>query len=244
MRLCLTGFLCLFIFAFSPTAVLASVKVPILMYHFIANNPNPSDKARDTLSVSPDRFEQQMEYLSKNGYTPIDLNRLFGIFSGQSLAPSKPVVLTFDDGYQDFYTIVYPILRKYNFTAVSFIPTGLIGGGYYMSWPQIKEIHNSGLVDFEAHAVTHANLLKLNSERIKQELVDSKNALQSQLSKPINFIAYPYGASNDLVRRLAQEVGFVGGLGTWYGKASVNSTNMPRIRITGGMSLSDFAKRL
>lgn len=229
--------------ALTPVAYAAN-SVPILMYHYVANNPNPKDTARDTLSVSPDKFEAQMEYLSQNGYTPITLDTLYGIFNKQTTAPSKPVVLTFDDGYQDFYTIAFPILQKYNFHAVSFIITSHVGGGYYMNWDQIKEIHRTGLVTFEAHTVNHLSLTSLNSKNLIKELSESKRILQEQTGYPVNFISYPYGNSNESVRQAASKSGFVGGVGVWYGKVANPSFNMPRFRITGRMSLKDFAQRL
>ena len=222
----------------------AKINVPILTYHYIAYNPNPKDKARDALSVPPDKFDLQMDYLSKNGYTPITLDTLYGIYSGQVSIPSKPVVLTFDDGYIDFYTIAYPILRKYNFHAVAFIPTGLVGGSYYMNWGQIKEIQSQGLVTFEAHSVTHPNLASLSYAATLKQMLDSKNVLQSQTGYPVNFIAYPYGASNLSVQTGAKSAGFVGGVGTWFGKTSSGSMNMPRIKVSGFWSLKEFAARL
>ncbi len=223
---------------FTPTTQASGSGVPILMYHYIASNPNPKDRARDSLSVSPEKFEAQMQYLSQNGYTPISLDTLYGIFTGQASVPGKPVVLTFDDGYIDFYTNAYPILRRFNFHAVSFIPTGLMGGSYYMNWSQIKEIASSGLVTFEGHTVSHAYLPSLN------QLIDSKNAIQANTGYPVNFVAYPGGASNSFVQANAAKAGYAGGLGTWYGKARGPSMNMPRIKVSGFWSLKEFASRL
>ncbi len=241
-------FICLIvlcgIFISSRTEAAGNINVPILMYHYIGNNPNPKDLARNTLSVSPDKFEAQMDYLAKNGYTPISLDTLYGIFNKQTTAPSKPIVLTFDDAYQDFATTAFPILKKFNFQAISFVPTGLVGGSYYMNWNQIKEIAQTGLITFEAHTVTHATLTSLSLPNVLKQLQDSKNVLQSQTGYPVNFIAYPNGATNASVQSDAQKVGFVGGLGTWSGRASGRSFNMPRIRITGQMSLKDFTSRL
>ncbi|MBI2018813.1 polysaccharide deacetylase family protein [Candidatus Daviesbacteria bacterium] len=245
MRTILAIFLSLiFLFIIPATALAVNIKVPILTYHYIANNPNSKDRQRDALSVPPDKFEAQMDYLAKNGYTPITLDTLYGIYNGQAGAPEKAVVLTFDDGYIDFYTTAFPILRRFNFHAVSFIPTGLIGGSYYMNWNQIKEIQSSGLVTFEGHSVSHANLASLSYAAVLKQLVDSKNVLQSQTGYPVNFIAYPYGVSNKTVWAQAQKAGYVGGLGTWYGKASGPSINMPRIKVSGFWSLKEFASRL
>lgn len=246
MRTLLAGILtAIFLLIFTPkTSLAANLNVPILMYHYIGNNPNPKDTARNTLSVSPDKFEAEMDYLSKNSYTPISLDTLYGIFNGQASVRGKPIVLTFDDGYIDFYTTAYPILRRFNFQAVEFIPTGLIGGGYYMNWNQIKEIQSSGLVTFEAHTVTHANLVSLSFANALKQMTDSKNVLQAQTGYPVNFIAYPYGATNGSVQAAAQKAGFVGGLGTRYGKAIGPSMNMPRVRVSGYWNIKEFASRL
>ena len=222
----------------------ASLRVPILTYHYIASNPNPKDRARNSLSVSPDKFEAQMQYLAQNGYTPITLDTLYGIFDEQTFAPAKPIVLTFDDGYEDFYTNAFPILRRFNFHAVSFIPTGLIGGSYYMNWNQIKEIASSGLVTFEGHSVTHANLPSLSFAAALKQLVDSKNVLQANTGYPVNFVAYPYGSTDGTIQSAARQAGYIGGVGTWYGKAWGPSMNMPRIKISGFWSIKEFAARL
>lgn len=243
----LLGFLLFFIpLVISPSRVHASsLRVPILMYHYIANNPNPSDRVRDLLSVSPDKFEAQMSYLAQNGYTPITLDTLYGIFNKQTTAPAKPIVLTFDDGYIDFYTNAFPILRRFNFHAVSFIPTGLIGGGYYMNWNQIKEIAATGLVTFESHTVSHANLPSIKSAAtVLKELVDSKNVLQANTGYPVNFVAYPNGTSNGSIQDTVRKAGYVGGLSTWYGKAGSPSLNLPRVRVSGFWNLKEFASRL
>jgi len=188
-------------------------------------------------------FEAQMNYLSQNGYTPISLDTMYGVYNNQA-SVSKPIVLTFDDGYIDFYTTAYPILRRFNFHAVSFIPTGLVGGGYYMNWDQIKEIAFSGLVTFEAHSVNHVNLPSYGYARVLQELKDSKNILQLQTGYPVNFIAYPGGASNGNVWWAAKQAGLVGGVGTWYGKAYGPGMNMPRIKVSGFWNINEFAARL
>lgn len=246
MRTILAVFLAfIFLLIMVPENTMAvNIKVPILTYHFIGNNPNPKDKARDSLSVSPDKFEAQMDYLAQNGYTPITLDTLYGIYNGQTTAPQRAVILTFDDGYIDFYFNAFPILRRFNFHAVSFIPTGLIGGSYYMNWDQIKEIQSSGLITFEAHSVNHVNLAGQSYSKVLKELQDSKKTLQSQTDYPVNFIAYPYGISNALVYSALRKAGYVGGVGTWYGKVSGPSINMPRIKVSGFWSIKEFASRL
>ncbi len=210
------------------TFALASQRVPIITYHYIRDYNNAQDPIGIRLSVSPAIFDKQMNYLTSHGYTPITLDMLYGIWNGQAQSPTKPVVLTFDDGYIDFYANAYPILKKYNFHAVSFVVTGFVGKPAYLSWSNIKEMQSSSLISFEAHTVTHAYLPRLSYANMLNELLQSKTTLQSQTGVVINFIAYPYGASNGTVQNAAAKAGFVGGLGTWGGYASYKSMNMPR----------------
>lgn len=221
------------------------VRVPILTYHYIGNNPNPEDKTRDALQVTPDRFEEQMNYLSTNGYTPISLDTLHAALKGGSLPP-KPVVLTFDDGYIDFYFNAFLILKKYNFVAISFIPTGLVGKGYYMSWDQIKEIDSTNLIAFEAHSVNHINLVSIPNDQLNYQIGESKKVLEQQLGKSVNFFAYPYGLSDETTWKAVENAGFLGGVGTWYGNIISEGVvfDMPRIKISGNMDISTFASRL
>jgi peptidoglycan/xylan/chitin deacetylase (PgdA/CDA1 family) len=226
--------------------VRATAKVPVLMYHYIGNNPNPSDKERTRLSVPPDKFTQQMDYLSKNGYNPITLYQLTASLRGQVQLPPKPVILTFDDGYVDLYYNAFPILKTYGFHAIAFIPTGLIDKypGFHLTWSQIQDMNNSGLIEFEAHSVNHISLTNLNPGRLEQELANSKKALGEETGRNVQYLAYPNGKTNALVEAEARKLGYIAGFGTRYGKVGGLSMNMPRERITGSMSLQSFATRL
>ncbi|HWY78919.1 MAG TPA: polysaccharide deacetylase family protein [Candidatus Sulfotelmatobacter sp.] len=232
-------FLTLFVFSICYVTILTKVEasrgIPILTYHYIRDYNYPKDTLGISLSVSPTTFDQQMNYLSSHGYTPITLDTLYGIFKGKAARPAKPIVLTFDDGYIDFYANAYPILKKYNFHAVSFVVTGFVGQSAYLSWNNIHEMQSSGLISFEAHTITHAYLPNLSYANMLKELQQSKATLQAQNGTVINFIAYPYGASNWNVQKAAQTAGFVGGLGTWGGYASYPSMNMPRIAIRNSL---------
>lgn len=217
----------------------AAVSVPVLTYHYIGGNPNPADTQRDALSVLPDRFDAQMQQLVDLGYTPISLAQLPASLAGNG--PPKPVLLTFDDGYIDFYYNAYPILKKYNFHAVSFIPTGLISNkNYYMTWDQVKEIQRSGLVDFEDHTVNHVSLSSMSQAQLEAELRNSKAVIEAQTGVTVIYIAYPYGTSNARVQQAAQKAGFVGGFGTWYGRAGGVSMNMPRIKVSNSTNFRNI----
>lgn len=218
------------------------VTVPILTYHYIGNNPNPEDKLRYSLSVTPDNFDSQMQYLSQNGYTTITLDTLYASLKGDFPLPPKPIILTFDDGYMDFYLNAYPILKKYNLSATSFIPAGLINQGYYLNWDQIKEMDKSGLIKFEAHTIYHSDLTALDDNQIKYELLESKKILETNLGKPVNFMAYPYGVSDARVWQKTKEAGYLGSVGTWYGNIVSEGViyDMPRIKIDGLYTFETF----
>ncbi len=220
-----------------------TLRVPVLMYHYIGLNPNPSDKARDSLSVSPEKFEEQLKYLKDNGYHTTSLDTLYAALTRNASLPDKTVILTFDDGYIDFYVNAYPILKKYGFSATIFIPTGLIGQPAYLSWSQIKEMYSSGLINYGAHSVNHYHLPSLSSEKVLEEITQSKETLSNNLGIPINFLAYPYGSVDLNVIDQTKKAGFIGAVGTWPDKTQSEGTvyNMPRLRIGGGISLENFA---
>lgn len=232
------------LFSFVPSVHASRIAVPIVMYHYIRDYHSATDTVGNQLSVSPSNFDAQMAYLSSHGYTPISLDTLYGIFNNQVAAPAKPIVLTFDDGYIDFFANAYPILKKYGFHATSFVITGFVGKPAYLSWENIKAMQSSGLINFESHTVNHVYLPSLSYTSALKELEDSKTTLEAETGYPVHFIAYPSGGSNSLVWNAATKAGYIGGLGTWRGKASYPSINMPRVRINGNDSLLTFIQKL
>jgi peptidoglycan/xylan/chitin deacetylase (PgdA/CDA1 family) len=228
-----------------PTNSGRSVKVPIIYYHYIGKNPNPADKLRDNLSVDPDLFEQQMAYIASSGFNTINFNTLYTALKGGGALPPKPIIITFDDGYIDFYVNAFPILRKYNLHVTQFIPTSLVDTGYYLHWDQIKEMDATGLVSFEAHSLTHANLVSLSDAELKRQVTDSKHRLETELGKLVNTMAYPYGVSDTRVWQAAKTAGYIGAAGTWGSstESEGNIYDMPRYKIPGGLSLEGFKKR-
>lgn len=207
-------------------------KVPILLYHYISLNPNKDDVTRSGLSTRPAIFDQQLQLLRAQGFTTITFDDLAAVFDGKGGLPPKPVILTFDDGYADFYTNAYPILRKYNMKVVVFIPTGLIGGGNYMTWGQIEEIARSGVAVFEAHSVHHYAMTRVSVATLKNELEDSKRVLEQHVHYPVNWFAYPYGAFNTVVVNSLKQAGYIGAVTTLPGIWQYKSRffYMPRYR--------------
>lgn len=200
-----------------------SLNVPVLLYHYVGDNPNPQDHARDTLSVPPQIFGEQLKTLVDNGYTSISLDELADAFEGKATLPPKPVVLTFDDGYLDFYHIAWPIVQSFRMKATVFIPTGLVGGGAYMTWSMIEEISRSSLITIAGHSVSHTSLLSRSNDQLAWELVESKRVLESHIGKPVTWFAYPYGFFDDRVVAELKRAGYRGAVTTLFGASQYKS---------------------
>lgn len=170
----------------TPRIIIKNTKVPVLMYHSI------TDKVwgYNNLHVSPKEFDAQMKYLKDNKYTALDFSEL-----EHASEYKNPILITFDDGYEDNYTEAYPILKKYNIKATIFACSRFIGNKKNLKVNQIKEME--GLVDIQSHTVTHADLTKLNDESLKNELKESKEKLEKITGKKIYAFAYPAGRHNN-----------------------------------------------
>ncbi|MSQ15835.1 MAG: polysaccharide deacetylase family protein [Dehalococcoidia bacterium] len=213
-----------------------AVNVPVLMYHYIRVNPTPNDTLGLSLSVSPEDFEKHAAYLAKKGYNTITPTHLIEGIRGRQELPAKPILLTFDDGYQDFYTAALPILKKYNLKATLFVVTNLVGKPNYVSWPMLHDIVQSGLVSIESHGLDHDNMTAKRSDLLTRQLVASKEVLEQTLGIKVNAFCYPAGRSNSIVEAAVNAAGYQLAFSTRYGRvhepASVFS--LPRLRVDGG----------
>lgn len=218
-------------------------RVPILMYHYVRINPIARDLVGADLSVEPQSFAREMLMLSKAGMHTITFDDLYAALTQGQELPSHPVILTFDDGYEDFYTAAFPVLQALQMKATSFIITGKAGWKGYMTWDQMREIDRSGLVDFESHTVNHVELSKISPSKAEQEMIDSKHMLETELGKPVRYLAYPSGRFNSTVANLAQAVGYEAAVTTQYGSLQSSSglLTLPRVRVPGAESLWSFA---
>ncbi len=235
-----------------PSMALASpqlgyrVHVPILMYHYVRIVTDPRDRAGRDLSVTPLHFAQQMDLLHRQGFHTITLDDLlFAIVDGEQL-PSNPVVLTFDDGYEDFYTTAFPILQRYGLQSTSFIITGKVGWPDYMSWDQLRKLQSTGLVQFESHTVDHLDMGHMSRIRAQYEMLTSKITLEQQLHTRVDYLCYPSGHYDAAVLSLLTIDGYRAGIGTAYGTwHGVNDLDaLTRVRIHGSDTIGSFAARL
>ena len=188
-----------------------------------------------------------MKYLVDHGYHSITPDELYDFLAGRGTLPDRPVLITFDDGYEDNYTNAYPILKKYNLKATIFIVTGFVSKRKgYLTWDQLREMEKHGITA-QSHTVTHAPLPDLPDDRIREELVESKRQAEEELGHPIEFIAYPTGVHDLHIVGIAKEAGYKGGFTVKYGNVdrASNIYALERVPVfrTGATNV-DFVDRL
>ncbi len=231
--------------SFSPTGDFA-VKVPILMYHHIRDSVLPTENSAYFYSVKPQKLEQQLAFLKENNYQVLSLGDLYESLESRSPLPPKSVVITFDDGYRDFYTNAFPIVKKFNFRVVSFFVAGYTRMGDYMNWQMLHELHKSGLVDIESHSISHPLLTRLNNADQRREIFESRKILEDNLGKKVYYFAYPYGDYNQEVVNIVKEAGYRLAFSAFAGTTLHSSRELilPRILISGFDTLETFKTKL
>jgi len=204
----------------SPDGKKATIFVPILMYHYIRDYTDPNDPLGIALSVSPVMFDQQLKSLKQAGYHPISLMNFVNGQYGQN-----PIILTFDDGYDDHYTAALPTLQKYGFTATFFIVGGFIGKGGYMTKAQIDGLKAAGM-EVAGHTITHRNLATSTYTVAYQEISQSIKDL-------VPLFAYPSGKYSNDTLTILTSLRIRAAVTTDLGVATElsNLQTLPRIRI-------------
>lgn len=208
------------------------VQIPILMYHAV-HVMDPSEASNANLIVDPDLFEAQIKALSKAGYYFLTPEEAYKAFTENALPAKKVVWLTFDDGNEDFYTIAYPILKKYKAKATNNVITGFVkkGNAGNLTVKQMKEMMAHGM-SFQSHTVNHPDLSATDKATQKVELTDSIDFLENKLNTKVNTIAYPSGRYNQTTLDLAKKT-YKLGLTTNEGLASAKDRllSLNRVRI-------------
>jgi peptidoglycan/xylan/chitin deacetylase (PgdA/CDA1 family) len=221
-------------------------RVPILEYHYIRVNPNPSDRLGFNLSVTPDDFAAQMDWLAAHGYHPITLADLRAYFEQGRTLPARPVVLSFDDGYLDFYETAFPILQAHHFKSVAYIVPGFLNRPAYMSGDQVAGLDRTGLVEIGSHTMHHVNLASADPAGLAAEVNQSKSVLEALLHHPVLDFCYPAGAFNSDVEDALTAVGYQSATTELPGIEHSWSDRLTwtRVRVGGGENLSDFTAGL
>lgn len=205
--------------------------LPIVMYHSVG----PKVAKGNLLTVSTDTFEKQMSFLKRHRYNVVRLEVVRDYILGKKKVSGRTIALTFDDGYKDNYTYAFPILKKYNFPATVFIIVSEVGRPDRLSWEEIKEMQDSGLITFGSHTFTHPFLDNLKSTQdLKREISGSKIALEEKLGKPVEIFSYPSGRFNAQVIQVVKDAGYQEAVVTNPGKKlpDNNVLALKRLRIS------------
>lgn len=185
--------------------------LPILNFHHIGTAPMNADKISKSFYLGPKKFEDLLKSLMDNGYHAVFASDAVSYLQTMQIPENKIMVITFDDGNEDFYTNAWPILQEYQIKSSMYIMTG-VRGEDWLTEEQIKELDKSGLVEFGSHTVWHPKLTKATSEEIDSELYDSKEFLEKLLNKQINILAYPFGLYNEEIKNKTESAGYISGL--------------------------------
>ena len=191
------------------------LQLPILMYHEIADR----SETDSSLAVSPRNFQAQLAYLHDRGFKTIAASDVPVLLArGPSEIPDRTVVLTFDDGYEDFHSRAIPLLHQHGFTATVFVTVGWVQDsrislagqerpGRMLSWSQVREVAATG-IEVGAHSCLHPQLDQIRESRLRDELYVSKGRLEDKLGHAVPGLAYPFGYSNARVRQVARDAGY------------------------------------
>ena len=230
----------------------------ILMYHMIKK---PIKNAKfNKLRVSPEKFERQIQYLLKKGFKFFTMKELM---ENKNNLPEKCVVLTFDDGYEDNYTNAFPILKKYNVKATIYLVvdrhdrewssnkkvhhnSGELRKEPKLKDKQIKEMLKSKLVEIGSHTITHPNLLKLDMNEKRKEIINSKKMIEERFNINCVSFCYPFGLFDENDVKLAKEAKYTSATTTEKGISPLDEDEflLKRIAVSGKDNIFDFMLKI
>jgi peptidoglycan/xylan/chitin deacetylase (PgdA/CDA1 family) len=190
----------------------ATAVVPVLLYHAVTTTPGD---AIAPFTVTPDEFERQLDAVLEAGLTPVPFGELVAGERAGS-APTRPVVITFDDGYADFAEHALPALAARSLPSTLFVTTGWLEGGTsrepgptdaMLSWSQLPELLECG-VELGAHSHSHPQMDTLTGPALRDQLVRPRDQLEEALGREVDLVAYPHGYNGPRVRRAARAAGY------------------------------------
>ena len=212
--------------------------IPVLMYHKIGD-----DKDNDAV-IREDLFREQMKFLKDNGYNPLTMDQLYEYVVNGAAVPEKPVVLTFDDGYADTYSIVYPLMKEYGFAATVFINPGDVGTR--LTWDQIREMHKNGIT-ISNHGFQHIEMGQLSEAKQIENITKAQEALAKEVGIKDNpWFCYPYGDKNEFTDAATKKAGIKMSMAMKSGWAHTgdNPYNILRVWVGNAVDIKHFEERI
>ena len=233
--------------------------ISILAYHKIGE---PSIKEWQTWNyVSVENFEKHLDYLLRNEYSVIDAKTFLAGLENTDLIPPKALLITFDDGYKSMYDTMLPVLKKFSFPAVLFIPTAYVGNYNVFdadlqyepkesmcTWDELRELENNK-VSIQSHGVFHRHFSDLSPEELDMEISVSKAEIEKEIKKPVQIFSFPYGddGQNKLrTMELLEKAGYSCAMLYGGGAAKpiiISRFKLPRIAVGSDTDLEAEMKR-
>jgi peptidoglycan/xylan/chitin deacetylase (PgdA/CDA1 family) len=179
------------------------------MYHRIDRQTPGLTALTRTLTVTPASFAAQMVWLVRHGFHALREEQLFAALFEDAPLPSKPVLLTFDDGYRDVFTHALPVLARLHLAATDYVITSRISGPdpSFLTWQELRRAERGG-IEVGSHTLTHRPLPQLPPATMMRELVASRRTLEQHLGHPVQWFAYPYGSFNPATVAAVHRAGY------------------------------------
>lgn len=229
--------------------------IKVLMYHRVLGEQE-ADNIHWT-GVFDHHFEEHLKVLELFGYTPITFTDLRLFLSKELELPRKPVIITFDDAYKDFYDLAYPLLKEYGMRAVLFAlgdrsiaeniwdDENEIERAPLMNDEELIEVFENG-IEVGAHSCTHKPLTEIGPEELEREVFGCKESLEELLGSEVHTFCYPYGLDNEQVHSVVRKAGFTFGCSVYNGPLEFGESlySIHRITIKNGMGALSFALRI
>jgi peptidoglycan/xylan/chitin deacetylase (PgdA/CDA1 family) len=215
--------------------------VPILTYHVIGTPAAGTSNPR--LWVSEHDFAVQMRALARAGYAAVTLRQAFDAWSGRGGFPRRPIVISFDDGYQSQFRGAYPVLRKLGWPGVLNLELHNLGEGG-ITVREVERLVEAGW-ELDAHTLTHPDLTAVGAVRLQREVAGSRRELQRRFGVPVDFFCYPAGRYDDRVVAAVKTAGYDGATTTVDGFARrTEPFTLPRLEVRGGDPAVSLLARL
>jgi len=225
----------------------AAADLPVLCYHDV------QPQAKNIMTTTPQLFAAQMAFLKAEGYNPVGLFEVREFLAGRRRLQGKPILITFDDGYEGVYKYAYPVLQRHRFPAVVFLVASQVGAQKptpHLTWKQIERMRSSGLVEFGSH--TYALHLPLPEKlaaqevsryRLERDLVRSREVLIKHGLGEARALAWPYGHYDERCIEVARKAGFRVLFTTDYGR-NLPGSGLLKVRRVRVSSEYDTIERL
>lgn len=191
----------------SEPTLMNSVLCPVLMYHYISTPPENADAVLTDLAVTPENFAAQLDYLAEAGFTTISMSELWQGLNGEIALPERPIVLTFDDGYQDAYAHATPLMLERGMKGTFYIAGHFMEQPGYLTWQQANEMRGAGM-EIGCHSLTHGDMYTMTADEQRVEIEQSTAMIEAASGVRPTTFCYPLGRFNRTTRLLLNEYGY------------------------------------